>query len=265
MILFDGSRLAMNAPNLNHIALIPDSCIVNTWIVWPLDKYTVSSQSHAECNLPDDLPQLSLVRSIHLFSRQPFHHLLRLKHLPKPIPKPIQSRLMLLLTRRPASILDKPRLKSPVERTPGRGITAAIRHDPTYHHSLSSLLFKHRSEVGVDEGVVGVLVDDGVFIFGSERVDVGHQLPVFGAFGDGAGRTPFADKLVFEGGCELGLRVAVLGEDAGERVRFEVGGEAEDVGEAGGCHGGEDILHVYYQEGGGHFGGGWRNGHSVRF
>lgn len=107
---------------------------------------------------------------------------------------------MLLLTRRPARILNKPRLEPLVERTPGRGITAAIRHHSTHDHSLDPLLFKHRSEVGVDEGVVGVLVDDGVFVFGSERVDVGHQLPVFGAFGDGASGTPFADELVFERG-----------------------------------------------------------------
>ncbi len=89
-------------------------------------------------------------------------------------------------------------------------------------------------------------MDDGIVIFGSEGGDVGHQLPVDGAFGDGAGWPPFADELVLVGWGELFFGVAVLGEDAGEGVGFEVGGEAEDVGEAGGCHGGEDVLHVDY-------------------
>lgn len=152
---------------------------------------------------------------------------------------------MLLLTRRPTRIFHQPRLIPPVKRTPRRSITAAIRHDPTHHHSLNVLRFEQRGEVGVEEGVVGVFVDDGVVVGGGQGGDVGHQLPVFGAFGDGAGGAPFAHELVFERRGELGLGVAVLGEDAWEGVRFEVGGEAEDVGEAGACHGGEDVLHVY--------------------
>ena len=153
---------------------------------------------------------------------------------------------MLLLTRRPTRIFHQPRLIPPVKRTPRRSITAAIRHDPTHHHPLNFLLFQQRGEVGVEEGVVGVFVNDGVVVCGSQGGDVGHEFPVFGAFGDGAGGTPFAHELVFERWGELGLGVAVLGEDAWEGVCFEVGGEAEDVGEAGACHGGEDVLHVYY-------------------
>jgi hypothetical protein len=47
----------------------------------------------------------------------------------------------------------------------------------------------------------------------------------------------------------------VLCEDYGEGGGLEVGGQFEDVGEGGGCHGEEVGLHVDYQEGGLHFGG----------
>ena len=117
-------------------------------------------------------------------STQPLTNLIRLEHLPKRISKPIDPSLMLLLTRRPASVLNKPGFKPSVERASCRSITTTIRHHATHHHSLYSLLFKYLAEVSVDEGIVGVLVDDGIFVFGGEGRDVGHQLPVDGAFGD---------------------------------------------------------------------------------
>ena len=46
----------------------------------------------------------------------------------------------------------------------------------------------------------------------------------------------------------------MLEEDEGADGGLEVGGEGEDVGESGGGHGEEDILHVDDEEGGGHDG-----------
>lgn len=74
--------------------------------------------------------------------------------------------------------------------------------------------------------------------------------------GDGAGGTPFVDELVGGGGFQLGGGVPVLGEDCGEGEGLEVGDEGGDVLEGDGGHGGEVVLHVDYEESGGHFGGG---------
>lgn len=63
---------------------------------------------------------------------------------------------------------------------------------------------------------------------------------------DGAVRAPFVDQAVCDGRLEVGGWVAVLGEELGEGVGCEEGGEAEDVGEAVGCHGEEVCLHVDY-------------------
>lgn len=52
--------------------------------------------------------------------------------------------------------------------------------------------------------------------------------------------------------------MAVLGEDCGEGEGPEVGDEGCDVLEGGGGHGGELVLHVDDEEGGGHFGAGSR-------
>ncbi len=81
-----------------------------------------------------------------------------------------------------------------------------------------------------------------------------YELPVLGAGRDGVFWTPFADELVRVGWGELLLRVAVLEEDEGAGGGFEVGGEGKDIGEGGGGHGEEDVLHVDDEEGGGHDG-----------
>lgn len=49
--------------------------------------------------------------------------------------------------------------------------------------------------------------------------------------------------------------MAVLGEDAGQGAVLEVGGEFEDVLEAGVGHGEEDVLHVDNEQSGCHLGG----------
>ena len=46
--------------------------------------------------------------------------------------------------------------------------------------------------------------------------------------------------------------MAVLGEDEGEVGGFEMVAEVEDVGEGGGGHVEEDMLHVDYEQDGGH-------------
>ncbi len=84
--------------------------------------------------------------------------------------------------------------------------------------------------------------------------NLGYELPVLGAGGDGVFRAPFADELVRVGRGELLFRVAVLEKDEGAGGGLEVGGEGEDVGEGGGGHGEESVLHVDDEEGGGHDG-----------
>ena len=86
------------------------------------------------------------------------------------------------------------------------------------------------------------------------------KFPVGATDCDGAARAPFADYLIGVGRGEFGFGVAVLGEDKGQGEGLEVGDKAEDVGEGGGCHGGEDGLHVDNEESSGHFGGCWSEG-----
>lgn len=125
---------------------------------------------------------------------------------------------MLRLCRCSASVLYKPCLKPAIECTSTRRLAAAVGHDPTYHHSFNVILIQDRFEIllGVvaQESVVGIFRYDGKVVLHPFR-DLGDEFPVFGALSDGAGGTPFANKLVARFTGKLFFGVAVLGEDYG--------------------------------------------------
>lgn len=153
---------------------------------------------------------------------------------------------MLLLCRSTTGIGDKPGVEASVESRSCSRVTAAVRHHPTHHQSLDALLFQDVGEVGVQEGIICILVDDAAPVGGFGNV--GHQLPVRRAFCDGARWSPFLDELIFEGWRELFRGVTVLGKDARHGMGFEMGIELENVGKAVVGHGGKNGLHVNDKE-----------------
>ena len=161
---------------------------------------------------------------------------------------------MLLLARAPARIAHQPRLETAIEGAPSRRVAAAVRHHATYHHPLHLLLQQHAFQPRVQKCIVRVLPHHRISPFLYCIRDGRLQGPVRAADGDGAVRAPFAHELVLEGRSEFLLAVPVLREDQGAGGTLEVGNEGEDVGEGVGGHGGEDGLHIDYEEGGRHVG-----------
>ena len=121
-------------------------------------------------------------------SRQSLDDLGSFHHISKPEGKPSQTRLVLCLACRPTRIFHEPRLESSIERRPGRGVAAAVRHDATNYHSLHLLLLQDVLQIGVDEGVVGVLCNHRAA--GGLRGNRGLELPVFATRGDGSRWAP---------------------------------------------------------------------------
>ena len=123
---------------------------------------------------------------------------------------------MLLLIRSPTRIVHQPSFEPTIEGRPRGGVTATIRHDPTYHQPLHLSLPQQLLQIGVEERIIRVFANQGHrTFFRCGLLDLGDELPVLTAGGDGARRTPFAHELVGVRGFELGGGVAVLGEDAG--------------------------------------------------
>lgn len=135
---------------------------------------------------------------------------------------------MLLLGGSSTSGSDKPSLETSVEGRPRSCIHTAIGHDAADDDPLNGMLFQKVGKMAVDEGIVGVLADDGAAYGGFS--DIGHQLPVDGAFCDGARRAPPLHDLVLEWRGEILSGVTVLGEETRKAVGLEVRVELEDIG-----------------------------------
>ena len=157
---------------------------------------------------------------------------------------------MLLFVRASAGVLHEPCLKPSVEGTPRRSITAAIRHHTANHDLLDILLFQYTTKFCVDERIVGVLPNERTTL--RFAGNLWYHLPISTANSNRSVRAPLTHQLVFVWRCKLFFGVAVLGEDAGHGLSFEVVDQFEDVGEGGRCHFKEDMLHINYEESCGH-------------
>lgn len=65
---------------------------------------------------------------------------------------------MLCFARASARILHQPGLVPAIERTSSRCIAAAVRHDAYHDDAFDFSLLKKGGKIGIDEGIIGVLV-----------------------------------------------------------------------------------------------------------
>ena len=185
------------------------------------------------------------IRTFSLF--QPPYNLRRSQHFAKREPKPPQPRLMLFLIGTPTRILHKPSLIAPIERAPGRGIAAAVRHNATNNHPLHRAPFQHILQIRINKSIIRILRHDPML--SRPLLNLRYKLPVPTPRRNRAIRPPFAHELIAAGRGEFLFRVAVLREDELEVGGVEMVTEFKDVGEGGGGHAEEDVLDVDDEEG----------------
>ena len=145
-------------------------------------------------------------------SRQPLDYLSSLDYTPKRESKPFQSSIVLCFICSPTRIVHKPGLKASVERRPGSSVAAAVGHDSANHNPFHLFFLQHILQIGIDEGIVGVLRNHGAA--GGLRGNLGLEFPILAASGDCTRWAQFSHQLIVEWRSQLVFGMAVLREDA---------------------------------------------------